>query len=126
MRQTIILITLFIIAMCSCQHAKHRDTYNGVYYWKTTFNLDSTEYAFLKAHNINRVYLRMFDVSVDEYLKGYDDRTGPQCHSANRIVISTGIWNDSLAHVTFMPVGLHHARCAQGGQRARRTIGPRI
>ena len=42
-------------------YAKH----NSVYYWKTTFALDSTEQTFLQRHQIDRIYLRMFDVAVE-------------------------------------------------------------
>lgn len=38
---------------------------NGIYFWKTQFYLDSTSIAFLKKHKIDRVYLRMFDVTEE-------------------------------------------------------------
>lgn len=38
---------------------------NSVYHWKTTFNLNRDELAFLRKHKIHRLYLRMFDVDVD-------------------------------------------------------------
>ncbi|MBO7265319.1 MAG: hypothetical protein J6U91_03720 [Alistipes sp.] len=42
-----------------------------MYYWKTTFELDSTERAFLEEHNIKRLYVRMFDVALEpDYLNG--------------------------------------------------------
>ena len=42
-----------------------------MYYWKTTFDLDSTERAFLEEHNIKRLYVRMFDVALEpDYLNG--------------------------------------------------------
>ena len=44
---------------------------NSMYYWKTTFDIDSTEVAFLRAHNIKRLYVRMFDVVVEQdFLNG--------------------------------------------------------
>lgn len=39
---------------------------NSIYYWKTTFELDSCEMTFLNKHNINRLYLRMFDVATEQ------------------------------------------------------------
>ncbi len=39
---------------------------NSVYYWRTTFKLSDNEQAFLKANNIGRIYLRMFDVVDNE------------------------------------------------------------
>ena len=44
---------------------------NSVYYWKTVFDLDSAETAFLQKHNIKRIYLRMFDVVPEhDFLNG--------------------------------------------------------
>lgn len=42
-----------------------RGNCNGIYYWKTTFSLDSTDTAFLKRHDIGRMYVRFFDVDYD-------------------------------------------------------------
>ena len=38
----------------------------SVYYWRTTFKLDDTETKFLKKHNIQRMYVRLFDVINEE------------------------------------------------------------
>ncbi|MBE6189009.1 MAG: hypothetical protein E7143_07790 [Rikenellaceae bacterium] len=38
---------------------------NSIYHWKTTFELDSTEIAFLQRHNISRIYTKMFDIAVE-------------------------------------------------------------
>ena len=38
---------------------------NAVYHWKTTFDPDTTEWAFLRRHDIRRLYLRFFDVAMD-------------------------------------------------------------
>ena len=35
---------------------------NGIYYWKTRFCLDDYELDFLKKHEISRIYVKMFDV----------------------------------------------------------------
>lgn len=35
---------------------------NGVYYWKTTFKLDSLEQQFLTQNDVERMYVRFFDV----------------------------------------------------------------
>ena len=39
--------------------------HNSIYYWKTVFDLDSLELSFLQHHNIDRIYLRMFDVATE-------------------------------------------------------------
>ena len=44
---------------------------NSIYHWKTVFDIDSAECAFLKRHNIERLYLRMFDVALEpDFLNG--------------------------------------------------------
>lgn len=50
-------MTLTLLASCGRQ----RHT-RSVYYWKTTLVLDSAERNFLKAHNVNKIYCRYFDV----------------------------------------------------------------
>ena len=47
------------------------DESNSAYYWRTVFQLDSTERRFLTAHNVERLYIRMFDV-VENTLLGDD------------------------------------------------------
>ena len=37
----------------------------AVYYWRTTFSLDSTERSFLKQFDVGKVYIRFFDVVPD-------------------------------------------------------------
>ena len=39
---------------------------NSIYYWRTTFQVTDSEQAFLREHNIKRLYLRMFDVDVEQ------------------------------------------------------------
>ena len=42
--------------------SRHR----SVYWWKTTFNPDENELAFIRDHSIDRIYLRVFDVDWQE------------------------------------------------------------
>ena len=58
---------LSALLMSGCQ--KERQSLaegNAVYYWRTDLRLDSTERAFLKLYNINKVYCRYFDVVMSE------------------------------------------------------------
>lgn len=48
---------------------------NSVYCWKTVFAPDSSDFNFLRKHDIGRIYLRMFDVSLDDQIAG--DKTVP-------------------------------------------------
>lgn len=70
----ILLALLSVLLLAGCEKSKgtvsvsvKNDTVkrNSVYYWRTTFELDSAETAFLKKHNVTRMYLRMFDVVTE-------------------------------------------------------------
>ena len=50
-----------------------RDKENAVYYWKTRFDLDDQETAFLKENGIRRIYLRYFDVDYEKNPVTYDE-----------------------------------------------------
>ena len=68
----ILLPVAFVLGVCSLRTANdgmkiaatdglHPAT-NAVYYWRTQFALSDEERAFLKRHNVGRMYLRMYDV----------------------------------------------------------------
>lgn len=40
---------------------------NGIYYWRTTFKLDSVEQQFLTQNDVKRMYVRFFDVVKSKY-----------------------------------------------------------
>ena len=56
---------LLCLLTISCQEQEVLEEGNAVYYWRTDLKLDSTERAFLKLYNINKVYCRYFDVVID-------------------------------------------------------------
>ena len=58
-----IIIGLLLLLFTACQE---QQLGRSMYYWSTTFLLDSTKQSFLKEHQINRLYLRYFDVVVDD------------------------------------------------------------
>ena len=43
---------------------------NAVYHWKRTFAPNAYENGFLKKHNVKRLYLKFFDVSMDNLYNG--------------------------------------------------------
>ena len=42
-----------------------RNHCNSIYHWKTTFDLNESELAFLENNEVHRIYVRLFDVDVD-------------------------------------------------------------
>jgi hypothetical protein len=62
----IIIGALLLLSSCS-QRAKTSIARSGnvVYYWRTTFSLDSLQLYFLRHHHISSIYCRYFDVVKD-------------------------------------------------------------
>ena len=70
----IVALTTLAVSFLSCNSntdtanstvSVTRKNCNAIYHWKTVFNPDSTEWNFIKQHNIGRLYVRMFDVAND-------------------------------------------------------------
>lgn len=67
-------ITLFLAAALLTGCSRHGsdatsgecEQVNSIYYWKTTFSLSEKDVAFMRKHDIGRIYLRMFDVDLDK------------------------------------------------------------
>ena len=73
MKQRLKITTLLLLISVVVGCSKYEDCVekgNSIYYWKTTFDVDSSEILFLEKHKINRIYLRMFDVAVQEDILG--------------------------------------------------------
>ena len=78
MKKSIISMTAALAAMlmtAGCTSRKPQGDYepgegNAVYYWRTDLRLDSTERAFLRTYNINKVYCRYFDVVMNDEAEG--------------------------------------------------------
>ena len=59
MRFVLLLLVGLLFAACTGQRQK---PVRALYYWATTFVNDSTKRLFYKAHNVQRLYIRYFDV----------------------------------------------------------------
>lgn len=121
------VLSLFFGCSCNGRHSFSHEETNSVYYWKTTFSPDSADIAFIRRHRIGRIYLRMFDVSVDNF--AYGDKTVP--NATLRIPYETyRILKDSLKDVEFIPVvyvTLDALKAAKGHEgRLARNIVTRV
>lgn len=97
-------ILLMIVASCSetLPPQVHKEL-NSVYYWKTVFHLDGADIAFIKKHDIERIYLRMFDVSEDTNARAIDEKAVP--NASIRIDYPDNyLLEDSLSDKEFVPV----------------------
>lgn len=61
MKKIYFLFVLFVCISCS---KKENNIDMSFYYWKTQFKLDASEIDFLKQNQINKMYIRYFDVSL--------------------------------------------------------------
>lgn len=53
-----------LLAACQGKDSERKGC--AMYYWSTTFQLDSTKLQFMEEHHIDRLYVRYFDVVIDE------------------------------------------------------------
>jgi hypothetical protein len=61
------LVLALVTLLGGCGHRlEETEKHNSIYYWKTTFDISPTEMEFLKKHDIERLYVRMFDVAVEQ------------------------------------------------------------
>ncbi len=62
----LLAMTMGLLAMSGCGKGEKSTTEgNAIYYWRTTFRLNNYERDFLKKHNINKMYVKFFDVDDD-------------------------------------------------------------
>ena len=69
------LLSLTVLVLSSCRRGPSETIpgSNSIYHWKTTFDLDEAERDFLERHDIERIYLRYFDVDMQDsnlYIEG--------------------------------------------------------
>lgn len=68
----------------------HHEPANAVYYWKTVLNTNNYEMNFIKKHNVKRIYLKFFDVSIDNLYDGQGEQPVP---------IATTVFTNSLEYI---------------------------
>ena len=61
-----VICILILAALCACSSDRHGSRLNSAYYWSTTLDLDSTKLAFMKEHDVKRLYVRFFDIMPDD------------------------------------------------------------
>ncbi len=55
-------LLLYLLLLLACQPAQPAPEGDGIYYWRTTFELDTTAQRQLVERGISNVYLRLFDL----------------------------------------------------------------
>ena len=63
----ILVCVVMATVVCACTKRERGERgLRSVYYWSTVYELDSAERAFLEREHVGRIYLRYFDVVVDD------------------------------------------------------------
>lgn len=89
-------LSVLLLMACNGEHEK----VHSVYYWSTTFRIDSAQQQFISGQDISRIYLRYFDVVVNEMGEAMPNAT-VRFQSAQpkgvEIVPTVYIMNDCMA-----------------------------
>ena len=104
------LLLLLALAGVGCQPTpqapKNSETgnerFNGIYYWKTTFELNESEEQFLNEQQISRLYLRLFDVVPADMTRpsDYDFEAVPNATLTFREPIPEGVEIVPVVYIT--------------------------
>lgn len=73
---------------------------NGIYYWKTVFELNDTERNFLKEQQVKRLYLRLFDVVPADKGAQHDYEIVPNATIAFREAKPEGVEIVPVVYIT--------------------------
>lgn len=61
-----LLAILLAALLTACSSEEEGGTVRAIYHWKTTYNPTQYELQWLRDHHVTRLYLRVFDVDVDQ------------------------------------------------------------
>lgn len=68
-RKILAVATISVIMSCivaSCNNNRKHDNIRAAYYWSTTLDIDSQKADFINRHRITRLYIRYFDVVLND------------------------------------------------------------
>ncbi|MBU1077277.1 MAG: hypothetical protein KKH98_08290 [Spirochaetes bacterium] len=67
--KTIFIISLLIALSCTNGDWSGSKTVNAFYFWERTFSLDTSDMTYLHELEIQKIYIRLFDIRWDRYKK---------------------------------------------------------
>lgn len=66
MKTKALLWAICLLLACACSPSANKTgSVRSMYYWSTVFKLDSTKQHFLNSHRVSRLYVRYFDVVLN-------------------------------------------------------------
>lgn len=84
--KNLLVLCLMALTLMGCSGCKKEATASkrpmhepkrAMYYWKNTFSFDDKEQEFLKKHNVERLYIRFFDVTLEDLINGQAPQAVP-------------------------------------------------
>lgn len=95
-----LIITVSISSVC-CAH-KNSDSIpqNSIYHWKSTFEIDSVELSFLQKHNVERIYIKMFDVVTEHNFLSDTDEVVPVATTQFVSAVPDGVQVVPVVYIT--------------------------
>lgn len=66
MKKQYFLLLLSCMLLFACEGTDRSGVRHSMYYWSTTFKLSGKEKTFLRSNRVGRLYLRYFDLVVDD------------------------------------------------------------
>lgn len=97
------LILLALLLPTACHHERPKEHVRSAYYWSTTWDNDSTMRQWLSQNGVSRIYLRYFDVVVDnrgEVMPNATLRFAEPVPQDFDIIPTVFIVNECLTHPT--------------------------
>lgn len=96
---------LVAVVLSSCSRQPEVQPVRSMYYWRTVYSLSQTERDFMKAHHVERLYVRYFDVVLNEQgaptpnatIKFPTAPSGTERETVGEIVPVVFIVNDCMA-----------------------------
>lgn len=108
-----LLATYIVVwmAFTSCQGTTPADSNgeNGIYYWRTTFSLNDYEKEFMDKHNIQKLYIKFFDVTRN-WQTDKNDEMVPEATIQFKDSIFTDINVVPTVYITTSAIDVMHFR----------------
>ena len=92
-----------LVLLTACHDRQQAtETKHSAYYWSTTFETDTTQLQFLEQHQVERIYLRFFDVVMtnDEAMPNATVRFASPIPKGVEVIPTVFIVNDCFHHYT--------------------------
>lgn len=85
------LLPFLTLVSCMDNKVSASTEQNGIYYWRTTFSMNNYEKEFLANHNVQKLYVKFFDVDVDWNGSTQEEMAAPKATIQFKDAVPSGI-----------------------------------